>query len=260
MDTSEFLSALARDAGAVLRRRYRDGFSYSEKARWDLVSEADLEVEELIASHLRRHFPADAFVSEEGAAQAPDADRRWIVDPLDGTANFVFGVPHFAVSVALEVQGQVVAGVVYNPVADELYLSCEEGVSLLNGRRITCSERDSLADALVAVGVSLIPANLERVLREWRSLFDVQRKGLPLLSPALNLCNVARGRTDVFLDFGSEMTGHAAGAFIVQNAGGTVTNYDFTPWDHRSRGVVASGQRLHPALAAMAGRAAAGAT
>jgi len=240
----QFIATVAREAGAVLKRRFGEGSAYSEKGRWDLVSDVDFEVEELIVSRIADAFPEDRIFSEEAGLGGNGGERLWIVDPLDGTANFIFGVPHFAVSVALEDEGQIVAGAVLNPVSDELYFSAGDR-SYLNDRQIRCSERAELSEALVSVGVSMIPANLERILAEWRGLFERQRKGLALLSPALNICAVACGRTDVFIDFGSEMEGHAAAAFILQNAGGRVSNYDFTPWDHGSKGIIASNGELH---------------
>lgn len=98
----------------------------------------------------------------------------------------------------------------------------------------------------------MVPANIARMLAEWNGLFSRHKKGLALLAPALNICHVACGRTDVFVDFGSEMTGHAAAAFILENAGGKVSNYDFTPWDHRSKGIVASNAFLHYLLRSFA--------
>lgn len=251
MAHKEFVTALVQEAGAVLRERFSRGAAYSEKERYHLVSDVDEEVERLITDRISAAFPEDGIIGEESRRDQPEARRVWLVDPLDGTANFVFGVPYFAVSIALEDNGHIITGAVFNPMTDELYYS-ERGVSTLNEEQIHCSSRESLAECLVSAGLSMIPGNVRRMLDEWRPVFESQRKGLALLSPALNICNVARGRTDAFLDFGSEMTGHSATAFILQNAGGSVSNYDLTPWDHRSKGIIACNGRLHGQLAQIA--------
>ncbi len=243
----KLLVSFAKKAGAVLKRNFGKSFTYSSKAPGDFVTETDLEVEKLLIDAISRKYPGDAIFSEESGG-APDAKRRWIIDPLDGTANFVFGVPHIGVSMALEENGRITKGVVLNPISDELYFSDGDGVALLNGQPVKCSERANPADCLVTVGVSMTPAKVTKMLSEWKPLFEQHKKGLALLAPALNICHVACGRTDIFVDPGSEMTGHAAAAFILQNAGGRASNYDFTEWDHRTKGIVASNALVHDQL------------
>jgi len=249
MADREFLADLVTNAGTVLRQRFGRTVSFAEKARYDLVSDADVEVEALIVSGIRAAFPDDAILSEEMGHSGPATARRWIVDPLDGTTNFVFGVPHIAVSVAIEERGAITHGAVYNPISGELYLADATGAAR-NGAPIACSNTSDLRHGLVAFGLSMIPANVERMLSEWRSVCEVERKGLALLAPALNICAVACGRTDAFIDFGSTVTGHAAAAFILQRAGGAVTNYDGAEWDHHADGIIATNGRLDRALTA----------
>ena len=252
-DDIHALAAIATEAGEILRQRFHEGVAYSTKAPQDLVADADREVEGLILSRLRAQRPGDGIDSEETGATSGGGDRIWIVDPLDGTANFIFGVPYFAVSIACQEGDRITLGVVYNPMTDELFHSGGDG-AFLNARPIRCSARDDLRECLVVAGVSLIPENLERHLDEWGELFEQQRKGLALLSPALNICNVACGRTDVFLDFGSSRHGHSAAAFILQNAGGSVTTYDFSPWDHMTTGIVATNGKVGGQLAEARGQ------
>jgi fructose-1,6-bisphosphatase/inositol monophosphatase family enzyme len=143
----DFLISFARDAGAVLRASFGKSFAYTSKAPGEFVTDAEMEVEKLIISAISRKYPGDAIFSEESGG-SENVQRRWIIDPLDGTTNFIFGVPHIAVSIALEERGSITKGVVFNPVSDELYFS-EEGVSLLNDRPVKCSNRARLAECLV---------------------------------------------------------------------------------------------------------------
>ena len=140
----------------------------------------------------------------------------------------------------MEDEHGVAQAFVYNPISDELYYAHRGlGVSLLNGHPIRVSQVAVLSEAVIVMGFSANFPNIQRYHDQWAHLFQRSRKALGLLSPALNLCNVARGRIDAFVDFGSSMEGHAAGALIVGNAGGLAINYDNAPWDHRSEGVIA---------------------
>ena len=247
MSTLDFMERVCRSAGEILRERFGQAIDHSDKGQGELVSQADLEVEGFILSEIQRAFPEDRIFSEESGASGSAGSRLWIVDPLDGTANFLFGVPHFAVSVACEEDGRLVSSVVFNPVSGDLFSSDGEQ-ALLNGRPIQCSDRSSLKDSLVAVGLSVTPKNWSRYLDEWGRLFSAQKKGLALLCPSLNICNVACGRIDAFIDFGSEMEGHAAASLIAQRAGAVVKNYDFTPWDHRTKGIIVSAPGIEEEL------------
>jgi len=242
---TEALQDILRDAGRILNDRFRRSVSYEEQTPHDLVTEVDREVEAILISRIRQVSACKCFYSEEAGAVGTAGASRWILDPLDGTANFVFGVPHFSISVALEHQGQVVEAWVYNPVSEEMFhASRDTGGSFLNGEPVAVSDTSRWDAALVAFGFSATMENIRRYHEDWTDVFDRCRKGLGLLAPSLNICNVARGRIDAFIDFGSSMEGHAAAALILQNAGGIARDYDGADWDHATRGIVASSARL----------------
>lgn len=236
---NEEIQDILREAGTILARRFRQGDSVSEKERFHLVTRADREVEQLLIDRLRSLCPADGFVGEEGGEQPGHSGARWFVDPLDGTTDFVMGKPYFAVSVAREERGQIVAGYVYNPISDEFYVSTRDaGASYLNGRQISVSRTSDLRDALVVFGFSARMERIRRYYEEWQWIFEGCRKGVGWTTPALTLCNVARGRVDAFIDFGASPVGHAAAAFILRNAGGVVRGYDLREYSHSLEGVV----------------------
>ena len=159
------------------------------------------------------------------------------------------GKPYFAISLARERNGRIVDAYVPNPVTEELYRAdSETGCATLNGIRIQVSKTSQVEQALVAFGFSAKFERIEQYHKEWNHLWESCRKGVGWVAPALSLCNVARGRTDVFVDAGSSCFGHAGAALIVEMAGGTVCNYNLEQWDFRSRGVVATNGHLRKAL------------
>ena len=245
----ERIQSILRDAGEILEAAFGRAVAHEVKAPGDLVADVDRQVEEFLISRIAQAHPCKSFWSEEAGSVGPTTESRWILDPLDGTANFIAGVPHFGISVALEQAGRIIEGYVYQPITDELYHASEASDGgFLNGKPIAVSGTDALSDALVVFGFSANMTNIRRYHEEWVNVFDRCRKGLGLLAPALNLCNLARGRIDAFIDFGSSMEGQAAAALILQRAGGTVQNYDRSPWDHRTVGVVATNGGLAGAL------------
>ena len=236
---------IVSEAGELLKARYRKTQRYETKARYELVSEADTEVEALIIKRLRSAYPDDAMYSEESGETVGASTSRWIVDPIDGSANFIAGVSYFAISIAREQGGAVVEGYVFNPVSDELYHATREseGASL-NGEPISVSTTTEIEDALVAFGFSAKMAAITEYHTRWRHVFEYCRKGLPLIVPSLTICNVARGRLDAFIDFGCSMEGQAAASLILAKAGGVIRNYDLSDYDHRTTGAVAANATL----------------
>jgi myo-inositol-1(or 4)-monophosphatase len=214
--------ATAREAGALLlrlRATERTGVGTKSSAT-DMVSDADRASERLIVERLRAVRPHDAILGEEGGASAGTSGVRWVIDPLDGTTNYLYGLSHFAVSIAAERDGEAVAGVVYDPVHDEMFAASLGGGADLNGRPIAVSGLADLATALVATGFgyeAAVRAQQGRVIARVLPLVrDFRRHG----AAALDLCNVACGRVDAYFERGLQVWDMAAGALIVREAGG----------------------------------------
>ena len=250
--------AAAKDAGAILRERLTRPRDVQFKGTVDLVTDADRASETLIAGRIREVFPDHRLVGEEGARGAEGSDQPrqaaaevpfgWLVDPLDGTTNFAHGYPHFAVAIALERGGRVVLGVVYDPMRDELFVAERGGGASLNGVPLRVTAEDDLIRSLLATGFTY---DLSR-RAENDALWDVfnnrvqgvRRDG----SAALNLAYVAAGRLDGFWERPLGPWDIAAGALLVEEAGGRVSGYDGGPFSPYAREVVASNGPLHPAL------------
>jgi myo-inositol-1(or 4)-monophosphatase len=226
-------------AGRKLKGAFGGNMVSVEKARFDLVTEMDVQIERMLIADLRAHYPRDSFVGEETGQTPGSSDARWLIDPIDGTTNFVMGEPYFAISLARIYGEEVVEAYVYNPISEELYWSTAEGgVSYLNAECIRVSATEHLRDALIAFGFSARIEAIQRYYEEWTTIWQGCRKGVGWVVPSLSLCNVARGRIDAFIDFGASPVGKAAGALILANAGGTVSSYDLTTHDMESCGVV----------------------
>lgn len=244
-------------AGRLLRNRFYVSTKIEDKAPGDQVTTADREIEDLLLSSIRRIHPGAALYAEERGGMVPAAasggaqppmdsaapDQLFIIDPIDGTANFIFGVPHFAISIAEFRGGQPVLGVIHNPLTGDLFLADKSG-AYRNRQPIRVSRRTPLAEAFVILGFSANSANIARYQAEWPAMFGGTRKTLPLLSPSLNLCAVASGKADAFIDFGCSFEGQAAGAYLVQQAGGRVRDYGRDGYDPRATGIVAENGML----------------
>ncbi len=239
------IKEVIRKAGLELKKQYKSLSDCSTKEKFHLVTESDILIEELLINDLKTYYPDYSIFSEEVGNIENKSGIRWIIDPIDGTADFVFGIPYFAVSVSLEKDGEIIEGYVYNPVSDEFYYSKkDEGRSYLNGEEIKPSQTNEFSDSLIAFGYSSVYEKISIYYEEWRYLFDNCKKGMPLIAPALTICNVARGRIDAYIDFGSSMEGHSAAALILKNSGGKVMNYDLSPWNYKSKGIIATNGKL----------------
>lgn len=221
--------AIAREAGALLRDAFeRPAVRVSSKSSpTDPVSEADREAERLIRERLAAARPGDAVLGEEGGDTAGTSGVRWIVDPLDGTVNFLFGIPQWGVSVACEDADGTLAGVVYDPMRDELWAAERDGPALLDGVPVHGSTRADLSTALVATGFGyqsdVRRAQAEVVARVLPAVRDIRRLG----SAALDLAWTAAGRYDAFYEYGLNAWDLAAGALICSRAG--LLRYDLKP-------------------------------
>jgi myo-inositol-1(or 4)-monophosphatase len=235
---------LVRDFGEV------EQLQVSRKGPGDFVSTADHKAEKTLRAELSKARPAFGFLMEEsGATAGTDEKHRWIVDPLDGTTNFLHGIPHFCISIALEREGELVAGVVYDPTRDEMFWA-EKGVgAFMNDRRLRVAGRTKLDDSLIGTGIPFRERGhhesyLETLGAVMGATAGVRRMG----AAALDLAYVAAGRYDGFWEFGLSPWDIAAGIVLVREAGGQVSDPGGGQDPLRTGEIIASNVQLHPAL------------
>jgi myo-inositol-1(or 4)-monophosphatase len=235
----------AREAGGILLEEFERPVNITYKGEVDLVTQADRRSEQAIVTRLHKHFPKHAIVAEEGGGAETESPFRWHVDPLDGTTNFAHGYPCFAVSIGLEEAGELIAGVIYQPVSGELFTVVRGEGAYLNQKRIHVSGIETLATSLLATGFpSVKRAQNPNIHYYWDFTLrshGVRRDG----SAALDLAAVACGRFDGFWEFGLKSWDAAAGVLLVREAGGVVTRFDGQPYQLGDRELLASNGHVH---------------
>jgi myo-inositol-1(or 4)-monophosphatase len=251
----EFAKATARDAGAILRERFGVGRKIEFKGVVDLVTDADRASEQLISDRLRQSFPVHRVVGEEGiASQSGDLNGYvWVVDPLDGTTNYAHGYPHFGVSIALAKGKELLAGVLYDPMRDELFAAEKGKGATLNGEPIQVTAETELIRCLLATGFAYDLSLRDAQLDIWRKLQNVTRGIRRDGAAALDLVWVAAGRLDGFWEDPLMPWDMSAGALIVQEAGGRVTTMNGEPFDLFGTGAIATNGAIHDAMLAAIG-------
>lgn len=241
----------ARRAASVLGE-WRKRFSVREKGRFDLVTDADLASQRVIRDFLSSRFPDHDFLGEEDESPrtrpGPQAPPTWIVDPLDGTTNYVHDCPLFCVSIGLQVEGELVVGVVYEPSRDEMFSAARGLGAWMNEGRLQTSAAGTLEEALLATGFPPDLRGQEHTLEWWRYLSFRARSLRRTGSTALNLAYVAAGRFDGFWAFDNHVWDVAGGVVIVREAGGLVTNVDGSTYDPFTPDALASNGPLHAVL------------
>jgi myo-inositol-1(or 4)-monophosphatase len=246
------MSAIAREAGALLLPYFHRGLKIEYKGDADLVTAADRASEVLIRERIRQQFPSHDVLGEEQGLSDQGGDYRWYVDPLDGTTNFAHGYPVFCVSMALEHRGKDqarrIAGVVYDPTRDELFTAEVGKGAHLNGTPIHVSKAAQLKECLLATGFPSHKRHKNPNIHFYHQItlrtHGVRRAG----SAALDLCNVASGRFDGFWEFNLNPWDTAAGALVVEEAGGRVSRFDGSAFELDSRETLASNGLVHDAL------------
>ena len=247
----------ARAAGGVLLRNMNrlDAINVIEKDRLDYASEVDEQAEQAVIKELRRAYPDAAFMGEEGGVQGKKGGALFVIDPLDGTSNYLHGFPHWCVSIALVENGEPQHAVIFDPLRNELFTASKGSGAVLNDRRIRVSERKDLNGAMLATGFpprerERAPAQLECVRELLRSIEDIRRTG----SAALDLAYVACGRSDGYFETGVKPWDIAAGVLLVREAGGRVSDFKGAatgPMDTRGihgRALLAGNHRLSAEL------------
>jgi len=236
----------ARQAGTIISRSidYIDTVSVQTKSQNDFVSEIDLRAEREIIGVIRAAYPSHGILAEESGS-TPGDEYIWIIDPLDGTTNFINGFPHFAVSIALQHKGKLVQAVIFDPVRNELFTATRGSGAQLNNRRIRVTSRKDLGGALLGTGFPFKQQhNLDIYLETFKALFPntagIRRAG----SAALDLAYVAAGRLDGFWELGLSKWDMAAGILLIQEAGGLIS--DFTGRDDyfESGNIVCGGPKV----------------
>ena len=241
----------ARYAGNFIMRNLErvDQLQIERKGRNDFVTQVDRGAESEIIKTIRKAYPHHAVLGEEGGrSEAGDNDVLWIIDPLDGTTNFLHGLPHFAVSIGIQVKGKLEHGVIYAPCTQDLYCASRGGGATLNNRRIRVSGATDLSAALIGTGVPIRAAILDDYLPMLRKVVEntagVRRAG----SAALDLAYVAAGRLDAFWEINLKPWDIAAGLVLVQEAGGMVSEISGAADILETGNVLASTPKLHPFL------------
>ena len=244
--------AIAQEAGAVLREESERPPTIDYKAEFDLVTQADRRSEQLIVRRLREQFPQHAVAAEEGSGSDTGSEYRWHVDPLDGTTNFAHGYPCFCVSIALARKSELLLGVIYHPIYQELFAAARGQGATFNGKPIRCSKVNSLKSSLLCTG---FPNRKRHANPNIHYYWDftlrshgVRRDG----SAALDLAYVAMGRFDSFWEFGLNPWDTAAGVVLVEEAGGKITDLQGQPYTLGGPSILASNGLVHDEMVRVA--------
>ncbi|HZB46152.1 MAG TPA: inositol monophosphatase family protein [Pyrinomonadaceae bacterium] len=246
-----FAIQTAREAGRVLAEKF-GRVTITHKGDIDIVTEADLAAERLIVERVRSYHPRHAVLAEEAgeviAVGGGEAEYKWIVDPLDGTTNYAHGYPVFCVSIALEHEGEIVVGVVYDPLRDEVFAAERGEGATLNGRRMRVSDTAELNRALLCTGFPYDVRQRSQFARHFAAFImhaqSVRRDG----AAALDLAYVAAGRFEGFWEEGLRPWDVAAGTLLVREAGGRVTHYDGAPFRVYTPPILATNGLVHEAM------------
>lgn len=245
-----FAIQMAHDAGRILADRFGRAMQITHKGDIDIVTEADLASERLIVERIKSYYPRHAILAEESGASRAEgvSEWKWIVDPLDGTTNYAHAYPCFCVSIGLEHNGEMVLGVVYDPMRDETFAAERGEGATLNGRRIRVSEVEDLNQAMLCTGFPYDVRDQGDFARHFHNFImhaqAVRRDG----SAALDLAAVACGRFDGFWEEGLRPWDVAAGVLLIEEAGGRVSHYDGQPFDIYTPPIMASNGLVHEAM------------
>lgn len=212
----------ARTAGEMLRQHFQQPLRVNSSQAHDIKLEIDVQAQQVITKSLLSRFPEHALHGEEGIGGKAKSNYQWVVDPLDGTVNYFYSIPHFCVSIALRFKGEIIVGVIYDPMREELWATQKGSPSTRNGNPIRVSDRADLAEAVISVGLSKTGVTIEAGLPLLQEMVHRARKCRLMGSAALDMAYVACGRLDAYIEQGISLWDIAAGWILVENAGGTV--------------------------------------
>jgi myo-inositol-1(or 4)-monophosphatase len=241
----DFLIDISKQAGAYLLNQAGSDLLIEHKGRIDLVTKADKTSQEMIIKNIEKRFPGHAIIAEEGYYKSGKEGFAWYIDPIDGTTNFVHGVPMFCVSIALYKEASPLIGVCNNPATQEIFYAEKGKGSFLNGKQIQVSSTRNLIDALVATGFPYKREKMKEVMGCLSNVLSgvqgIRRFG----SAAIDLCYVACGRFDAFWEMELKPWDMAAGGLILEEAGGIVTSMDGTGFNLNKGNIAASNKIIH---------------
>jgi myo-inositol-1(or 4)-monophosphatase len=216
----EAATRAARAAGALVQENFGRSLKVNIEEAHDIKLELDVRAQELITKLLLEEFPNHSILGEEGNLENPSTEFEWVIDPIDGTVNYFYGIPHFCISIALREKGEIIIGVIYDPMRDELWRAERGGEAYLNDRVIKVSQYTDVSQSVVSVGMSKTLAEVEIGLSIFQDLLVRARKCRIMGSAALDLAYVATGRFDAYIERSVNWWDIAAGVLLVKCAGG----------------------------------------
>ena len=212
----------ARAAGELLRQNFHRPLRVNAAEAHDIKLQIDVETQDLITRALLDQFPDHALYGEEGIVGDQSSEHQWVVDPLDGTVNYFYGIPHFCVSIALRFEAEIIVGVIYDPIREEMWIGQKGERPTLNGQHFRVSDRAQLAEAVISVGLSKTGVTIASGLPLLQQMVHRARKCRLLGSAALDMAYVACGRLDAYIEQGISLWDVAAGWILIETAGGSV--------------------------------------
>lgn len=218
----------AKIGGEILQKEFRklNKTQINTKAKGDYVTELDYKSEQEIINTIKKNYPDHIIIAEESVTQDKDSEIQWIIDPLDGTANYIQGIPVYAVSIGIAVKGKISVGVIYSPETKEMFWAEQGNGAFLNGSRIRVSEKNDMEDAILATGFPFRKRkHLDTYLGSFKHLFLLSAGIRRMGAAAIDLAYVAAGMLDGFWEIGLKPWDMAAGALLIQEAGGVVTDF-----------------------------------
>ncbi|MEM9400281.1 MAG: inositol monophosphatase family protein [Verrucomicrobiota bacterium] len=218
----EFSKQIAKQAGAMLANAHHEDVEVNEEHHHDIKIQLDVDTQNMLEAEVHKEFPDHAILGEEGGEGSGGKGYEWIIDPIDGTVNLVYGIPHFCVSVACRLNNEIVCGVIYDPVRDECFFAKQGGGAFCNERRIFASKRSKLEETILAVGFSKTRASIEKCLELYHFYARKARKLRAMGSAALDMAYIACGRLDGYIEQDIKIWDIAAGQIILEEAGGKV--------------------------------------